>query len=298
MRFLCHRILRAEVFGIRSDTNLLVKCKKGVAMRVTFDTNTLDRSVRPERFPKDGRQAEYFKVHQGLASGVIKGFFCETIVTCEGIQKNDRAEVLGSTMLTSHREHIQNETGGELIKLTLKSGMPKRKPLHPEVIARLQAALKIGMRVLGAPRIGGHRIDDPSNEIYVQEIPNSVAQSERLDKYHDVVRAIEARGVGFAQLKGLAQQYAKRVGVTEPWYASLERTIDIHEENAVKRAVAEWADGDAIAAHIGYGIDYFCTEDTGKSAGSTSVLDANNRAWLKEHFGVQIISLSDLAKMI
>lgn len=267
-------------------------------MRVTFDSNTLDRAVRPERSPKDVRQTEYFKVQQGLTSGSIEGFFCETIVTCEGIENNDRTEVLGSTTLTSQREHEQNQAGTEAIKLTLKCEMPKRKLLHSEVIARLQAALRVGMKVLGAPRIGGIRIEYPDNVIYFQEVPNSVAQSERLDRFFIAASAIEFRGVGFAQIQSLAAKFAQRAVVTEPWYKSLKRAIDVHEENAVKRAVREWADGDTIAAHIGYGIDFFCTEDAGKSAGSASVLDANNRAWLNEHFGVKIITLNELAKIV
>lgn len=267
-------------------------------MRVTFDTNTLDRAVRPDRFPKDVRQAEYFKIHQGLTSGLIEGFFCETIVTCEGIQKNDRAEVLGSTTLTSRREHQQNEAGEKVIKITLKSETPKRKQLHPEVISRLEAALKVGMRVLGAPRIGSLRIEDPDNVIYYQEVPNTVGQSERLDRYFKVAEAIESRAAGFAQIQRLAAKFAQRAGVTEPWYKSLERTIDVHEKNAVIRAVAEWADGDSVAAHVGYGIDFFCTEDAGNSAGANSILNAENRTWLHEHFGVRIITLNALAKMI
>jgi hypothetical protein len=267
-------------------------------MRVTFDTNTLDRAVRPERFPKDVRRTEYFKVHQGLSSGSIEGFFSETIVTCEGIQKNDRAETLGSTTLTSQQEYVQNNAGEKVIKLTLKPEMPKRKPLHPEIIARLQAALELGMRILGAPRIGGVRIDDPNNTIYFQEIPDSIAQSARLDSYVAAARAIESRGVGFAIIQSLAAKFALRAGVTEPWYKSLERAKDVHDENKVKRGVAEWADGDSMAAHIGYGIDYFCTEDAAKSAGANSIFSVENCAWLNQQFGVKFVTLSDLAKMV
>ncbi|WP_394753154.1 hypothetical protein [Crenothrix sp.] len=244
------------------------------------------------------RQPEYFKIQQGLVSGSIEGFFCETIVTCEGIQKIDRAEVLSSMTLTSTRENMQNEVGEDVIKITIKPEMPKRKPLHPEVLSRLQAALKVGMRVLGAPRIGGVRIEDPNNVIYFQEVTNSVAQSERLDRYHKAAMAIEGRGVGFAQIYSLAAKLAQRADVRELWYKSLGRTKDVHEENAVKRAVAEWADGDTIAAHIGYGIDFLCTEDNASKSNVNSIFNKENRDWLNEHFSVQIIGLSDLAKMI
>lgn len=267
-------------------------------IRVTFDSNTLDKAVRPERFPKDMRLAEYQKTHDALKRGAIEGFICETIVTCEGIQKKDRAETYGSTSLVSKQEHRTSETGGDIINLSLTPEMPKLQPLHPEVVRRLQAAFALKIKVLGVPRIGGMKIDDPKNELYVQEIPNSAEQSARLDLQFKTILEIESRGVGFSQLKELAEKFASRANVVEPWFKSLERTIDVHERNAVNRAVAEWADGDTLGAHIGYGIEFFCTEDAGKSAGASSILDANNRVWLKERFGVKIISLSDLAKMV
>ena len=67
----------------------------------------------------------------------------------------------------------------------------------------------------------------------------------------------------------------------------------------MQRAIAEWADADSIAAHVGYGIDLFCSEDQGKSAGGISlILDAANRAWLTATYGVQFATLTELAAMV
>jgi hypothetical protein len=269
-------------------------------MRITYDSNTLDKVARPERFPKDPRQTEYCRIHSLLKEGAIKGFFCETIVTCEGIQRIDRAEVLSKTTLNREINHSQNENGELVIELKLKTVMPTRKPLHPEVIKRMQAALKIGMKTLGAPRIGWPRIEDPENVIYFQDGQNSITLSDRIDRYLVAGEAIQARGVGFSQIENLARKFALRAVISEPepWYTSLNRAKDIHEENEIKRAVAEWADGDSVAAHIGYGIDFFCTEDKGNSAGASSIFDAKNRNWLTDNFGLKFVSLSDVAKMI
>ncbi len=57
-------------------------------MRVTFDTNALDKAVRPGRHPKDPNQPLFQKVHEALKSTVIEGFVCETMITLEGIPKN------------------------------------------------------------------------------------------------------------------------------------------------------------------------------------------------------------------
>jgi hypothetical protein len=41
--------------------------------------------------------------------------------------------------------------------------------------------------------------------------------------------------------------------------------------------VGRW---DAVAAHIAYGLDVFCSTDVGNSNATNSVLDPVNRAWL------------------
>ncbi|MBO4227830.1 hypothetical protein [Bradyrhizobium neotropicale] len=59
-------------------------------LRVTFDTNVLDLACRPERFPKDPRQPLMKKVHDALASGQLEGFYSVTMLTIEGIMRQDR----------------------------------------------------------------------------------------------------------------------------------------------------------------------------------------------------------------
>ena len=89
-----------------------------------------------------------------------------------------------------------------------------------------------------------------------------------------------------------------RMQFGEPWFRSVLRAKDIHEQRQVQRAVAEWADADSIAAHIGYAIDLFCTEDRGKGTGTPSILDEDNRAWLEATYAIKFVTLSELAKMI
>jgi hypothetical protein len=73
---------------------------------------------------------------------------------------------------------------------------------------------------------------------------------------------------------------------------------DDHEHKEIQKAVGEWADGDSIAAHIAYGNDFFCTGDEGKSAEGTSILDSDNRKWLEASYGLQFITLRDLARKV
>lgn len=264
-------------------------------MRVTFDTNTLDRAARPKRFPKDPRQAEYVKVHDALAAGTITGYFSETLVTLEGIENKDRVEVLGSTRLESKMRATDENT----ITIDL-SVQQDRKPLPPEFPRRIQAAQKLGMRALRGPaRIGWVRVRD--NDCKFFEPDESVLElSRRLDKANDVATAIGTRGLGYATAVRLGLQFSARDGVVgELWLQALLRAQDDAEGRKVQRAIAEWADADSIAAHVGYGIDLFCSEDKGKSTGGEpSVLDEPNRAWLTSTYGVKFVTLTELAAMV
>jgi hypothetical protein len=73
--------------------------------------------------------------------------------------------------------------------------------------------------------------------------------------------------------------------------------LPLADENKVKRAVAEWADGDSVAAHYGFGIQLFCTDDVG-SRKPKSVLAADNRKWLSEKYGIEFVTLKQLAARV
>jgi hypothetical protein len=279
-------------------------------LRVTVDTNVLDLACRPERFPKDPRQAELAKVHSALKSGVIEGFYSVTMLTVEGIMKKDRAAVFAGTTVTSTAHPTEMTKRSDLPKeladmlgdgdfdviatgVTLRASQPQRAPLHPEVVARIQAAKALGVRVLhDVPRIGAFGLTDPTGEYYLDR-GEGTALSAWIDKAFAVSREIEARGLGFTQLSTLGVSLAS--GPESTWFAALDKAADVHQRRQVERAFAEWADGDSLAAHVAYGIDIFCSADVGKSNATNSVLDPANRAWLSNSYGVRFMTFEDLA---
>jgi hypothetical protein len=66
-------------------------------MRVTFDTNALNDVISPETSQRGASgTANGIKVRAAVVeAGRVQGFFCETLVTLEGIQKRDRSDVFG-----------------------------------------------------------------------------------------------------------------------------------------------------------------------------------------------------------
>jgi hypothetical protein len=146
------------------------------------------------------------------------------------------------------------------------------QPLREETIARVRRALDLGMRILGAPRIGSSGIDDPRGDFYAKDADEG-AIATRLQRYKSIAAAIEARGLGYARVSKFAKSDSRKLA----------------------RAVAEWADGDSVAAHHGYGNDLFCTQDRAVRAGRDSVMHPANRGWLRRVYGVEFVNIAQLA---
>jgi hypothetical protein len=196
-------------------------------------------------------------IHKALAAKMLEGSFCETILTVEG----------------------------------------GRGSLRPEVLARANRALDLGMRMLRAPRSGGVRSNDPSDDLYRKD-PDQEALSTRLKRYEVITTAIEARGLGFSQVSKVAGLLADRASGAQCGDVGPGRESDRRSINKVARAIAEWADGDSVAAHYAYAGDLFCTEDRGRKAGASSVMHPSHRAWLGRAFGVKLVTIAGLAQLI
>lgn len=255
-------------------------------MNVTFDTNTFDKVVRP--YAKDPENPLFVKIHEAIKLRHIEGFICDSMITLEGIKADDRAKVFGSTLLASK---ITSDGNSSKIQLDLKMEQPLRRPLHPKQAERFAAALDFGIKLIGAPRIGMPRVEAPNGDPYAVE--TEAALSVRLDRFHNIAEAIEQRGLGSIPAQQLAKRFAGRNPPSNPWFKILGASQDIHETREVARAVAEWADGDSIAAHYGYANDIFCTGDEAGS-GHLSILDSVNRAWLST-YGIRFATLQGLA---
>ncbi|MBI2811319.1 MAG: hypothetical protein HYX67_10885 [Candidatus Melainabacteria bacterium] len=263
-------------------------------MRVTFDSNAYQRVVDPSQFQKDRHLAAFQAIHTALRSGRVMGLLSETVATLEGIQKAQRGPYFSNM---KPKIDVQEE---ELPDGTIKLGFVVRPNdglhpgLHPILIQWLNAAGTLGIKFMRAPRIGTPRPSELLRDVYDAEADEGQS-AQRQGRFFDLEREIERRGVGIAVVKGIGNQINVRLGVAKPWFASLDTPKDAQEESQIKKAVAEWADGDTVAAHYGYENKYLCSEDEGNSAGATSIFDSTNRAWLEATYGLKIVTLSELA---
>ncbi len=259
-------------------------------LTVTFDTNALNDVLWPDKAQHPTDPADAARVRAAIQAGDIQGFFSETLVTLEGIQKKDRRAVVGSTRLQSESASTDNNT------ITISIGVVQdRKPLDLEFSAKIQSAKSLYLRALRAPaRIGWVRIRDEDGTFFEADVSPSDL-TNRMDKVNELARLIAGRGIGYAKAVELGCKFADCANASnpQPWFKGLSRA----SPRQVKLALNEWADGDSVAAHYGYGIDLFCSRDFGKSTSGASILDDNNRKWLSDTYGIRFVTLAKLAEM-
>ena len=165
---------------------------------------------------------------------------------------------------------------------------------------RLDNALKLGFRLLAQPRIGMARPEPVRLNLHTEKFASDTDIAARQAKFSEAVGAIESRGVGFARAKELGDVARKRAGTRATWFELLndDRYFNADERKELAAAVAEWVDGDNVAAHVAYGNDVFCTEDVAGKGRPYIVNDPDNRAWLSSTYGVRFATAAELQAML
>lgn len=275
---------------------------ESTVLTVTFDTNTLEAVVRPVIEPtQHGTETERTVVRAAIQTARILGFFSETIITVEGIKNAERSKLLGQTRVLSGASASGGRQRGLSVSFQFSVGMRHApRVIDSRAVARVQAALELGIRPLRTPaRFGEQHLDQKDFPLFGPSLGTPEFES-RMNKVHKMASEIERRGLGRAVAVELGKRFSERDDVrdAELWHQGLGRARDEKERNGVARAISEWADGDSIAAHYGFGIRLFCTEDSGRTARGNSVLAPVNRKWLSDEFGIRIVTFAELAKRV
>jgi hypothetical protein len=212
----------------------------------------------------------------------------ETIFTIESIMRTRRAQYFGSSM-PSITLRLRDDRGGTIAEEVV-DGSADLPVVHAKVQPILSAAIESGFRLLRCPRLGMPRPELPAQWFLQEESPD--AQRTRQRVFSECSREIERRGAGIAHAKRIGERYA-----SGNWREGLLRAPQ-SDQKAIGDAIAEWADGDAIAAHVAYGNDYFCTRDNASAAGDASIFSRRNREWLMADYGIRIIRPSELPELL
>jgi hypothetical protein len=276
------RPLRLKDYGRRHD---------GTKIR---DENALHSAVRLEHAGIvrqqclgkifDPTDQDWTSIRAALAANRITGFISEASFRIEAIRKNERTSYFAEPSMEVQFPFSRVEKDGKSYILLMTMGPDDgRHPGLPEIqAAKLKDALDAGIKLmrtaswLGLPRPA--EIADPG--IFAQA---AHADSERVQSQIDALASIEARGVGKAAFEAAGG-----------WHGSGGAPQD---EKRFRKACAEWADGELVAAHVAYQNDILCTHDQARAAGR-SILDPTNRAWLTAEFGVRFATLDELLGQI
>lgn len=255
-----------------------------IKVKVLFDSN-IYRDILDISTARHSNKAAVEDVHNAIVNKKIQGILSDTIFTIEAIPRKLRYKALSSSQVEVHifgdnDSEIPIRELGEKNKISLDKWRKKYSGL----------AISLGFKFVKLPRLGNFNSSIP-REYYL-----SAALSEaEYHKINNIVgefsRLLETRGLGIAQLKRLGEQTASSKSV---WYKRLENA----DPEICAKLVGEWADADSVAVCKGYEIDYFCSEDKGKSAISTSIMSPENVEWLKIQHNINVITLNELHKII
>ena len=253
-------------------------------LRVTFDSNVWQMVIMPDLASKTSFYDDFITIHNSLRTNQIQGFISETVGTLEAITSAGRKAYFTSIKPNVGVQLVSVTGNSMLLKIDLGTTHDQHPGLHRVLKDRLELAISLGMRLMRAPRIA---IPVPALfldlVVFADEtdVPTSAARD---NLWGEVMTTIEQRGVGSAVLSILQERTGGK--------------LEAIEEKEFARAVAEWADGDSVAAHVAYKNAIFCTEDRGKSAGGSSILDEDNRLWLSQTYDVEFATVEELTRRI
>lgn len=257
---------------------------------VTFDTNVFSHIVRPENCDDLALQAVCIKIANLIQNSSIRPYVSETVFNLEGIERKDRPGYFGTYRPSGTTEEIPSENPNTIHqRVCIGPDLAGRPASNPILVEKLEKARGLGFRLFSAPRIGF-----PRNPLLVK--PNFGARSasqmgEQQSRFFEALSFISSLGAGVEVARSIGNKFRTCERV---WYEALKHA----STKQAKLAIGEWSDGDSVAAHISYGIDFFCTRDEARDAGSKSVFAPENRMKLNERYGVVFVSPDELLGLL
>jgi hypothetical protein len=237
--------------------------------KITFDSN-----VWEQVFADD--PGDYVGIVDALKNRRIEGFICVAGFQIEAIRRRDRADYFSSTKMDVRAAIKPGPDGGFALHCSMGPDDGRHPGLPAVQAAKLQRALRAGVKLMRAqPWMGlptPAEIRDPA--LY------AIDEAGREERQLTASDQIEVRGLGHSVFEAAGGWDVR------------DRTQS--EEKAFSKACSEWADGEIVAAHIGYANDILCTDDRAAN-GRRSIFDAGNRAWLATAYDTRFSTLAELS---
>lgn len=247
-------------------------------MDVVFDSNVWERVVHLDAEPFD-------TIRRKIRSAHIAPYICEVAISLESIRKVDRSgffETYSPNIEFQTLPSNNNETHGLVCFSPNNEAHP---PLSKVLLARLEQAHQLGFKVIHMNRFGTVRTNEIPKDMYM-EVGSMEEFWADADRFAECAGFIEMLSAGQYEYNKLVNSLnLRRLSLIE-----VARKIPREKHKAFSNAIAEWVDGDSLAACYSKGFKYFCTADRGKNSGPSSIFSANKIARLSVQFPIEIIS--------
>lgn len=249
-------------------------------MKIVLDSNVWEKVV-------DSKAEPYRTINSKIRGKLLVPFICEAALSLEQIPRMRRAGFFKTYKPKFEIKDTQSVDN----RVSTEFSVSPNNELHPGLpevlISRLALAQKLGFKVIHMNRFGTVRTNEIPEDMYVQFDENG-GFWRRAELFSEFVSFIEKMGCGQSQYGSFKREFGLYDG-------SLR--IPENKHNAFIKAIAEWSDGDSIAACYSMGIHLFCTDDRGRNAGCASVFFPENIKKISERFEIKVISSSNAAEL-
>ena len=290
---------RDDSDNLGEEPALVVMDQLKAPVSVTFDSNVWESIADLGKLAVHPDSATLGEIRKAIEDKRVTPYISDVVVLLESIAKADRGKFFAEIKTSARRSEpdVSSNPGGVpgiTHRLTINALFDHFPQLHEKLSSALEQAFVLGFKLISVPRIGWMRLDD---HLYKPQEADESSIGVRLERTHHAARSFEGAGCGAAWAQKLGSdaiakdaQVAARTN-RNPFFA----LSYCDDKDAIPGAVAEWADGDALAAHHGHSHDVFCTLDQGRGAGARSVLHNSRRQWLDSDFGIVILTPVELA---
>jgi len=252
---------------------------------VTFDSNVWEKIVTPESAFGDENAVYFATIRSLLEKRQARGYLSEVIFNLEAVPKRLRWQYFGNYQPKSEYTNLKTSDNSVHGRVAIKPN-PVGHPGNSEFLDRhLKNAKNLGLTLISSPRIGLPRSPDLPGALFKVLSAEELKAQQHL--YFEAGHFITELGCGISLVKELGERYKKSANDT--WLSALSNTPE-SKKKKVAKAIAEWADGDAVAAHISYRLDYFCTLDKAAGAGRKSIFSSENRKKLIEKYQTKFVT--------
>lgn len=256
-------------------------------MEIIFDSNVWEKVVSSESEP-------YVTIRKNIENEKITPFICEVSISLESIKKKYRARFFESYEPIFEEVHHESDKQSIRGSICFKPNNDSHPPLPKILLQKLDLARVLGFKVIRMNRYGTVRTNEIPQDMYYDSNSESMEEFwHRADLFVECAEFISMLGAGQAEYNEFVEEFK----IQARSVSHLPKEIPADQHKRFSKAVAEWADGDLLAACYQNDIQYLCSDDRGKNAGSSSAFATQNLAMISECFNINILSSCDAAQL-